>query len=365
MRLPKFIFLGAIFLFLLYSSLLGQKKVSAEVDVSKCWSYPLGDDFGEQVVSDGRNVFLAAGGAKVEALSLDGKKVWSSEFGGEVRSNILAADRGLFLVTSTVSSEAAKSSGGKLRALSNETGITSWTLSLPYATKYWLGKFNGTVIAVSKNGAIEAVNENDGGVKWKREIAEGFVAEPLFTAGYVTVATIRNRIFYISMATGEIESMRKVPFGITSLSETKQGMLLAGDERGNVFSLNNVDKPTWSFKTGGEISNIISVGDKILVASHDNFVYFLRSKNGARVWKMRLSSRVSDVTTYADSYAFILSADEHRAMFVDLESGKIAGQTLFEDDETAIESLPYSGQFIFVLTSKALNAYALSGCPHK
>lgn len=365
MPFPKILVFSLISLFLLYSGLLGQKKGLAEVDVAKCWSYPLGETVGGQVVSDGSRVFLALGGAKVEALTLDGKKIWSSEFGGEISSNVLANDTGLFLVTLTGSIDAARPGGNRLRSLSKETGITNWTVILSDASRYWLGRFHGEVIVVSKNGVIQSVDAKNGNVKWKREIAEGFVAEPVFTATAVLVATTGNQIFGISMANGEIGSMRKIPFGVTSLSETTNGELIVGDERGNVYSLDSAGKQTWKFKTGGQISNVLPVGDNILVTSHDNFVYFLRSRNGGRVWKMRLSGRVSGVATYADSYAVISTIDEHRAMLIDLKSGKIAGQAFFDDDETTVQIRPHSGQLMFFLTNKTLNACSLSACPPK
>jgi outer membrane protein assembly factor BamB len=365
MPFPKILVFSLICLFLLYSSLLGQKRAAAEVDVAKCWSYSLGDAAGEQIVSDGNQVLLGLEGAKAEALSLDGRKIWSSEFGGQFKSNILTADGGLFLVNLTVSGDATKPGDSKLRSISKETGITNWTLPMPDASHYWLGKFNGAVIIVAKNGIIQSVDAKNGNMKWKREIPDGFVAEPLFNSAGVFVATTGNQIFGISMKAGEILSVRKVRFGITSLGETKSGELIAGDERGNVYSLDGNGKPIWTFKAGGQISNILASSDDFLVASHDNFVYFLRGRNGGRVWKLRLPGRVTGTTLYAGSYALISSFEEHRAMVVDLERGRIAGQAVFDDDETTVQTWPHSEQLIFVLTNKALNAYSVSGCPPK
>ena len=91
----------------------------------------------------------------------------------------------------------------------------------------------------------------------------------------------------------------------------------------------------------------------------------IRSRNGGRVWKIRLPGRVSGIAIYADSYALVSSVDEHRAMFIDLKNGKIAGQALLDDDETTVQIQPHSGQLIFALTNKAVNAYSLAGCSPK
>ncbi|MFN0277757.1 MAG: PQQ-binding-like beta-propeller repeat protein [Pyrinomonadaceae bacterium] len=333
--------------------------------MTKCWAYQLGDVIGQQIVSDVEHVFVGSGGGKVEALSLDGKKIWSSEFGGEITSNILAAESGLFLVTSTVSSDTTKLSDSRLRSLSKETGITNWAVTLPDAEAHFLSAFNAAVIVVSKNGAVQSIDAKQGGVKWKREIAAGFVAEPVFFSKTVTIATTGNQIFALSLATGEIESIRKSVFGVTALAIMQNDVLIAGDERGNIFSLNGVDKPMWTFKAGGQISDIFAVGDNLLAASHDNFVYFLVGRNGGRVWKLRLTGRVSDLAIGEDRYALISSFDEHKVMFVDLGNGKIAGQTVFDDDETAVQIQANPGLPMLVLTNRALNAYRLNGCSSK
>src|SRR4051794_24871034 len=75
----------------LFSSLniCGQKKPFSEVDLAKCWSYPLEGADGVQITSDGDRILIGSGGGKIEALTIDGKRIWSSEFGGEISSNIL------------------------------------------------------------------------------------------------------------------------------------------------------------------------------------------------------------------------------------------------------------------------------------
>src|SRR5207245_1415222 len=159
-----------------------------------------------------------------------------------------------------------------------------------------------------KSGAVQSIDAKSGTVKWKREIAEGFASEPVFDGGKLIVATTAKQIFVVSLASGEIDSMRKVQYGITSLAEAATGEIIAGDDRGNVSSLiNGTDKPYWKFKSGGEISAIFTVGDHLLITSHDNFVYFLVNRSGGLVWKKRLTGRVSQIATYTDRFALITS----------------------------------------------------------
>ncbi|MEO7658706.1 MAG: PQQ-binding-like beta-propeller repeat protein, partial [Pyrinomonadaceae bacterium] len=329
----------------------------------KCWSYPLAEIEATDLVSDGSNVFIGADGAMVQALSFEGKKIWSSELGGDISSNILPLETGLFLVTSTISGDDDRAGNSMLRSLSKETGVTTWTVKLPDAKRHFLGAFNGALIVVSRNGIIQSIDAKSGKVRWRREIAENFVAAPAFTAEKVLVASSVKQIFSISLSSGEIESMRKLSFVVTAIGETPTGEIVAGDERGNIFSLWSInEKPLWKFKSGGAISRISTAGTSILAASHDNFVYYLTARNGDVAWKKRLSGRNSLLGNIDGRYALISSFDENNAVIADLASGKVAGVIIFEDEETPVSAPATSNGLIFLLTNKAAYAYSLDGC---
>lgn len=362
---PKFLFLILVFLLLLCSALFGQKKGFAEPNLTKCWSYGLGDVAGGQIVSDGKRVFLGLKGARIEALSVDGEKIWSSEFGGEVTSNILATENGLFVVTAAVFADAGKTGDIRLRSVSKDTGITNWTVMLPEADGFFLNNSEGGIIVVSRNGTIQSIDAKQGDAKWKREIGESVFAEPVSAATNIIISTVGSQVIIISMATGEIVSMRNAAPSVTALAFTQNGVLIAGDERGKIYYLNGASKPLWSFKSGGQISSVFAIGENLLATSHDNYVYFLRSRNGSRVWKIRLTGRVSDVAIYRDAYAILSSIDERRTIVVDLKNGKIAGQILYDVEEVAVKTLTDAELPIFALTNKGLHAYGLNGCDSK
>lgn len=362
----KIIILTALLAGLVAATVLGQSKPAGEIDIAKCWSYPASDGGGSALVSDGVRLYVGGEGGRVVALSLDGKKMWSSEFGGDISSNLLTTDTGLFLVTATVSSEVNKGGGTLLRSLSKETGITNWTAKLPNAGSHYLNQYQGAVIVVSKNGVILSINLKTGTVKWKREIAEGFAADPKVFAEKLVVASTVKQVFVISLATGEIDSMRKLVFGVTAVGQTAAGDLIVGDERGNLTSfLGSTEKVNWKFRSGGEISAIITVDDHILVTSYDNFVYSLVTRNGSVAWKRRLSGRVSRIATLEDRYVFMSGFDDHGAVVADLANGRVAGQIVLGDDESLSQNPIAASGLIVVLTSDSIRSFSLNGCSFK
>ena len=106
-------------------------------------------------------------------------------------------------------------------------------------------------------------------------------------------------------------------------------------------------------------------GANVLAASHDNFVYFLISRNGNVAWKRRLAGRASYVVGLMDRYALMSSTEDQGAAIVDLANGKVAGRFSFADGESLVaEPVVLEGR-ILTLTSQAVYAYSLSGCPAK
>lgn len=364
--LPKISFLLVICACLFSSLVFAQPKPSAEVVVSKCWASAIGDNTAQGLAVDGSRVFLGLGGARIEALSLDGKKMWVTELGGDIRSNMLAVESGLYVITSTVSSETGKNGGSMLRSISKETGITNWTIKMPDADKHFLDSSGGNLFVVSSSGVIQSLGPKTGALKWKREIAEGFAAEPVFDGDKLLVAATAKQIFQISLATGEIDSMQKVPFAVTALGRSGGPAMALGDERGNAtLTAFGAVKADWKFRTGGEISTFVFAQDHLLVTSHDNFVYFLGLSGGSLAWKKRLAGRISLVANVLDRYALISGIEEHGVVLVDLTNGKVAGQIAFDESETALFSRVAAGGLVYILTNGSAYSFSMGACPPK
>ncbi len=358
--------LSQIIVFILLSlTVVGQTKPAGEVDIAKCWAYPLGDNTASELAADDSRIYVGSSGAKVEALSLDGKKMWATEFGGDINSNLLPTDAGVLMVTTTVSDDSAKASS-LLRLVSKETGITIWTAKLPVAERHFLHRYQNAVVAVSGSGVIQLLDIKDAAVKWKREIAEGFTAEPRFTEVAIVVGSTAKQAFTISPATGEILSMRKLTASVTSVGRAANGELAIGDEVGNTsLFINGGDKPWWKFRSGGAVSKILSVGGNVFVTSHDNFAYLLYASNGSLAWKRRLTGRVAHLAAIDDKYIMVSAVDEHSVVLIELVKGKITGQIALGAEETLAADPITMGGLLITVTDSAAYAHSLGGCPTK
>lgn len=356
---PKTFVLLIVLTIVAVATAVGQTVSTSEVTLSRCWDFPVED--GRTLTVSGANIFVGRGGAKVETMSLDGKRLWATELGGEIASNLLAGEGGVFLVTSVVNGESGKPTGGTLRYLSRETGITGWAAKLPEADSYSLGLGAESVVVVTGKGAIEAFDPKTGVQKWRRELAEGFVGEPRFNHENVYVASTAKQIFTVSLANGEIVAVKKLQFAPTAVGEIT-GDVFAGDERGNLTSLGNGAKAKWSFKSGGRISAIVEVGGNLLTASNDNFVYLVTGRNGGVAWKRRLDDRVSQISLIDGKFVLVSGYEERGAQLLDIGSGKVAGQLSLAEDEFAIARPVSSGGKVFMLTNTGVYGYSTGEC---
>lgn len=336
-----------------------QEQVEAEVVVSKCWAYPV-RDLATRMTADGSAIYIANDAAKVEAISASGQKLWSSELGGSIVSNIVTTATGVVFVT------ASGKDARQLRAISKETGITMWNLPLANAERFYLSRFGDSVAVVGAAGAVQLI-DSTGALRWKRDLNEAINAEPYFDTGKATIATINRRIVTIDLATGEISAARKAVNDVTALLQLPTGDVLAGDDRGGVALVNGAEKPIWRFRAGGQISKIFPapvVGTSfVIAASHDNFIYFIRTSNGDVEWKRRLSGRVRAASAINGRYALAFGFEDRSGMLVDLTTGKPAGQVVLGPEETVMTA-PLSAEpaSLYVLTDAALYRFSTESC---
>lgn len=332
-----------------------------ELSASRCWAYELAA--GRSFTMEAGTVFVATSDSRVEAVSANGRKFWTTELGGGPASNIVAGDAGLVIVTNAPA-KTDSSPSSMLRVLSKDTGITVSTVKLPDSGSHFVALSGPSLIVVSGSGVIQSIDARSGNIKWRREVASGFIGRPVLSADNIVLTSSAKQLFVIALASGEIESMRKLDSLVTAFAQTESGDLVFGDDRGSItYLLDGQVAQYWKFKTGGSITSLRTTGDNsLLAASNDNFVYSLRSRSGGLNWKRRLAGRVTQMGFVNKDLALISSIDEYGATFVNLLNGRTVGQVALDENEAIVdEPIGTDGSF-FLLTNKRLYSYGLKGC---
>lgn len=336
--------------------------------ISKCASRPIGSaPISGVLASDGDRIYAGTTGGILSAFDSVGLEIqWKAELGGDFASGILIVEGGAVVVT-TPSGDAQTTEGATIRLVGRETGISAWSLKIPYAPRYYLGRVNGSIAAISSDGFITLLDRASGKFVSRTGPFGKVSAKPSFTQAAILIATEEKNLIVVSGKDGTLQTKQSAEFVPTAVAFLKNESLAAGDERGNVTLFGAQEaKKIWRFKSGAGISFIGENEAGLLVTSLDNFVYLISDYNGDVIWKKRLTGRVVDGgITLADHFA-VLVPSGNAGYVLDLKNGKVTDVISSGDvDLVSRVPVPTVDRTFAVATLFALESYSLGECPSK
>ncbi len=319
------------------------------------------------LASDGDRVYVGTLNGTIMALEATTLEVaWRAELGGEFASDVLVLEIGIAVVTNSALTDANPQSS-TLRLISKETGITGWSLKLPSAERFYLGKINGSIATIGREGSITLADRATGQIRWQTGSFGKLSTKPAFSEESVVFGTSDKVLFVISAKDGSIVSRQSAEMTPTSVTFSKDAGFTAGDERGNVslFGSSNT-KTVWRFKSGAAVTSVTATDEGILVSSLDNFVYFISDYNGDVIWKRRLSGRVIDGGLIVGGYLVVLIYGENSTYVVDVKTGKV-GDAMPASDRDFVSRVPVfvRDKRFAIATTDSVEVYALGGCDTK
>ena len=322
--------------------------------------------------SDGSQIFIGTLNGTIEALASGNLNTnWRAELGGEFASDLILIENWIAVATNpsreTINGTREPINGGDVstvRLISKESGVTVWAAKVAYSERYYLGKINGSVAIVSKEGQVTLLDRSSGQVHSQTVPVGKLSARPVFSAGNVALATADKQLTVISAQGGRIVSRQTTDHVITALAFLKKDAIAAGDERGNVtlFGTENT-KVVWRFKSGAGVSSVSETEQGILVTSLDNFVYMISDYNGDVIWKRRLTGRVLEGGLAMNGHIVILIYGENSAYVIDMAQGKLT-DSLGGTERDLVNRTPVSVRDrTFALTTvDSVDLYSLGGC---
>src|SRR6185295_7860350 len=136
---------------------------------------------------DKERVYLPLGGGTIVALTArDGQLYWRSDMGGELSASPVADESAIYVASQTTGPpNEPRRTGGALRALSRESGVTQWMTPLITPVRGALATGGGKVFAGGSDGRAYAFDKHNGGVLWSIPFASPFAGQPVLKAGRV------------------------------------------------------------------------------------------------------------------------------------------------------------------------------------
>jgi len=331
--------------------------------VRQCWQYPSTELNERGLTADNSAAYLSERGGRLEAISIyNGSRLWFSDLGGEIVSNVVVDDSAVFLATRSAANgnEPSKVS---LRSLSKGTGITNWVVEIPDGDAVFLGASKNQLTAVTASGFVSAFSLTNGVVRWTANVNSKIEVVPDFSDTEILVADANRDVLVISNDSGAVRSRTTAAYAPTALLLLENGRGAWGDERGNVvyFSTES-QKPIWKMKHGGAISDLLDLGNTVLVTSNDNFAYSLATYNGGVRWKKRQPDRIFRPGLLADELVVLSPRTGGATTVLDKDRGKPVESIAMNTDDVLVQSPVSSAERVLFPTVSGIHAYSLGGC---
>lgn len=306
------------------------KGVSLSEPLVLNWRYDTPATVNLTPAFDDERVYLPlANGVIVSLQATNGQLNWRSEMGGELSASPVANNHMVYVASETGKPEAGvRRATGALRALGREGGVTQWMRTFEMPLRGSLTLANGRLIGAGSNGRVYAFDSQTGAVVWFHDYGAPFNAHPVVSGSRVYVGSEDGNLLAFDEATGKLIWSYRTRGPVRGPVANGQEHVYFGSGDGYVYSLNaNNGRLNWRSRLGAGVESVVRVGDELLVASLDNFVYKF-STTGARLWKRQMPGRIS-------SQPLITHAD---ALFTPLSSS--AGVVLELRDGRQVNTLP-------------------------
>lgn len=339
--------------FLLIVEATAQEKFDSLISpFRQCWKIETGKIIPANIASDNENnILISLSSGKLESVnSHSGKKNWESELGGEIILKPFIDKENIFVTTRTKDDIT-------IRSISKHSGITNWQSSLDYTEQFFVTILLNSLIVISKNGEILALDINDGRLLSNYKAKLKFSTFPVVVRDQIVAGTTNNTIVFLSIKNRKFQELR-VQSSPHLVSLVNSKYLFWNDYRGNSYLVDLLTRKTiWKFRSGAEVSNVVSTEDTLLISSLDNFVYLISIGKGKLLWKKRFNGRLTINPYITENQAIITTSDANSAYVIDLEDGRTVNQVNIEETDSFVGAPIIFGKFLIYLTVRGIVAF--------
>jgi len=339
-------------------------EVIASVDLSQPltvgWRYESNETLNLTPAADHQRIYLPlSGGTIVSLMSSTGQLVWRSDMGGEFSASPVADDRAVYVATETAKPEpTTRRATGAVRALGREGGVTLWMRTLAMPLRGNLTLANSKLFAGTAEGKVYAFSALNGEVRWMYDYGSAFNSQPIVSGSRVYIGSEDGSLLALDEASGKLLWRYKTKGAIRGPAANGTDLVYFGSGDNYLYALNAADgRLVWRKRTGAAVQAVARVGEEILAASLDNFVYKF-SLNGKRLWKRRLPGRISSQPLVTQTAALFMPFSSSSAVVLELRDGHQVN-LLPTGEEIATSAAPVAvGEVILLTTEHGLLAFS-------
>lgn len=323
------------------------------------WRYDSNQTLNLTPAFDSERVYLPlVGGTIVSLKAENGQLNWRSEMGGDLSASPVADDSRIYVASETGKPEGgARRATGALRALGREGGVTQWMRTLAMPLRGSLTLSDGRLFASSDDGKVYAFTANTGELTWTYDYGYPFQGQPMVADGRVYVGSEDGTVVTLDANSGNPLWRLKTKGPVRGPVAHHRGVVFFGSGDAYVYAVNaQTGKLLWRKRTGAAVQAVVQVGEDLLAASLDNFVYKF-SLTGARLWKRQLPGRISSQPLLAGDGALFTPLSSAIGVVLELRDGRQVNSLPVGEEITTSASSIAVGDTVLITSEHGLVAF--------
>lgn len=305
--------------------------------------------------ADSERAYMPLGNGSIVSVRLsDGVLVWRSDIGGTLSASPSVDNRNVFVASESLPTPNSvyPQATGVLRALSRQSGLTSWMRTLPSPVRGVINLNGQNLFVTSADGRLYALRKETGEIRWIKYNSSPFSSQNLLEGQTLYAYDSYGDILSIELENGKTLWRYRTRKQLSAPVAVHGSMIYAGTADGFVYAIDRTSgRLRWRVRAGAAIQAVLAGEKWVLATSLDNFVYCLSPQNGAKVWKRQLAGRVTAPPLVLNNYVLLAPLVGEECVVLNLEDGKKVN-SIYVGEDNNTEAAPLLTTDSLLLTTR-------------
>jgi eukaryotic-like serine/threonine-protein kinase len=312
--------------------------------------------------ADNERVYLPLGNGSIVSVRLsDGRLIWRSDIGGALSASPAVDKRNVFVASESLPTPKSvyPQATGVLRALSRQSGLTSWMRTLPSPVKGVINLNSQYLFVTASDGRLYALGKETGEIEWIKYNSSPFSTLNLVNDETLYASDTYGDIISIELRTGKTLWRYRTRRPLSAPVAVYGSMVYVGAADGFVYAIDSSSgRFRWRVRAGAAIQAVLAGEKWVLATSLDNFVYCLSPQNGAKIWKRQLAGRVTAPPLVLKNHVLLAPLVGDECVVLNLEDGKKVNSIYVGEDKNTEAAPLLTAEGLILTTREGLMAVA-------
>jgi outer membrane protein assembly factor BamB len=305
--------------------------------------------------ADNERAYMPLGNGSIVSVRLsDGGLIWRSDIGGAVSASPAVDNRNVFVASESLPTPKSvyPQATGVLRALSRQSGLTTWMRTLPSPIRGVINLNGKHLFVTSADGRLYAFRKETGEIRWIKYNSSPFSPLSLLEGQTLYAYDSYGDILSIELENGMTLWRYRTRKSLSAPVAIHGSMIYAGTADGFVYAIDRTNgRLRWRVRAGAAIQAVLAGEKWVLATSLDNFVYCLSPENGAKIWKRQLAGRVTAQPLVLNNHVLLAPLVGDECVVLNLEDGKKVN-SIYVGEDNNTEAAPLLTIDALLLTTR-------------